>query len=707
MLLLHVVVLGMLLLHSNPVISTATTISRLHGDAAFNSGNPHLAISLYRKALESNPLDVQAISNLATALYATSPTTTTTLDQVISLYRRALQLRSGTGNGLPQLHFNLGSALLSRKEHELAKQSFERALELQPSFPAALQNLGVIQQELGSYGGAEELYRRSLDRAKEKNDVGGRIEPRKNLWSLLKAQGRHDALQQSYEEELTITPNDPDIYNDLGALFHTTSTDTNGVKRAIEMYTKAVELDKNHRANANIGLGIVHTMVERREGEDPTMDQKDLHRALFHFRRSLQGSEYLTDLEAKPEGDELYFHGRVSAIERATGTSTDTSQVVMASSCAESQKMRHDAKQLRYILMSSNKLSRGSRQRFLRVAEALEKLVQMTKKHVCHHHRTGNKTGNSNIAPSGRRPALPAATNIDATTTDANAANATLLAHSYRKLLHSGILSYTLTFPSPLNPFIAAHDQKMSSDVYRSRKILVIDNLLTKDALAGLRSWLLKSTIWNANPKENYVGSTMDEGILAHPTMIQLAVELPRAFPFIFNCQARRRLRQAWAYSYHNFDDRGLEQQSGIGLHADESAVNANLWIDDPNYNSKEEGEEQNNENNENNENNNGLVIYAKEAPMEWDFQEYNNDRKEEELTKFLEDSPWYNVKYRNNRLVLFNGNQFHKSMPLKRKGGYHRRRINLTFLFGKRGATCKESTTEGDDGEKEEDLEL
>merc|ERR1712127_737039 len=114
------------------------------------------------------------------------------------------------------------------------------------------------------------------------------------------------------------------------------------------------------------------------------MDQKDMHRALFHFRRSFQGSEYLTDLEAKPEGDELY-RGRVSAIERATGTgtgtgtgtSTDTSQFASASSCAESQKMRHDAMQLRYILRSSNKLSIGSRQRFLRVAEALENLVKM------------------------------------------------------------------------------------------------------------------------------------------------------------------------------------------------------------------------------------------------------------------------------------------------------------------------------------------
>jgi hypothetical protein len=153
-----------------------------------------------------------------------------------------------------------------------------------------------------------------------------------------------------------------------------------------------------------------------------------------------------------------------------------------------------------------------------------------------------------------------------------------------------------------------------------------------------------------------------------------------------------RRLRQAWAFSYHNFDDQELEQ-SGIGLHADESAVNANLWIDDPHYSSEEEEEDTATEDNDNN---NGLVIYSKEAPLEWNFQDYNNDRKEMELAKFLEDSPWYNVKYRNNRLVLFNGNQFHKSMPLKRRTGYHRRRINLTFLFGERGAVCKEPNVVG-----------
>ena len=58
----------------------------------------------------------------------------------------------------------------------------------------------------------------------------------------------------------------------------------------------------------------------------------------------------------------------------------------------------------------------------------------------------------------------------------------------------------------------------------------------------------------------------------------------------------------------------------------------------------------------------------------------------------FLEDAPWYNVRYRSNRLVLFNGNMFHESMPLRIRTGFARRRINLTFLFGERGAKCAAS---------------
>ena len=137
----------------------------------------------------------------------------------------------------------------------------------------------------------------------------------------------------------------------------------------------------------------------------------------------------------------------------------------------------------------------------------------------------------------------------------------------------------------------------------------------------------------------------------------------------------KRRVTQAWAYSYHNFED---VRQEGIGIHADESAINANLWIGGDTHRSVNEDE-------------NGLVVYSREAPMEWNIKDYNNaDAKARaRLSQFIGDAPWYNIKFRNNRLVLFDGNLFHESMPLAVGPGFTSRRINLTLLFGKRGAKC------------------
>ena len=59
-------------------------------------------------------------------------------------------------------------------------------------------------------------------------------------------------------------------------------------------------------------------------------------------------------------------------------------------------------------------------------------------------------------------------------------------------------------------------------------------------------------------------------------------------------------------------------------------------------------------------------------------------------LAEFLEDAAMVYVEFRSNRLVLFNGNLFLKSMPLVVGAGF-RRRINLTLLFGRRGAQCED----------------
>ena len=110
---------------------------------------------------------------------------------------------------------------------------------------------------------------------------------------------------------------------------------------------------------------------------------------------------------------------------------------------------------------------------------------------------------------------------------------------------------------------------------------------------------------------------------------------------------------------------------SGIKIHADEAAVNVNLWItpDEANLDS-EHG---------------GLVVWDKMAPLDWDFAKFNAD--ENAAYDFLDGSGAKPIKipYRANRAVIFDSNLFHKTDEIAFAEGYENRRINITMLYGRR----------------------
>ena len=260
---------------------------RKDGDAAFRAGDFDVAERHYRAAIREDNEDVQALSNLATALYhrylhhdevdTTSGNALDDITEIVTLYRRALFLRP-TGNGAAMLNFNLGSALLKLGETIDAQAAFERALAIRPDFPAARQNLGALQQQIGALGDAEASYRKAL--ASASLDAEKRSTARKNLWSLLKAQGRHEDLLASYRAELVLTPGVADIHNDIGALLHNGyarahdgksgggsnykgANNAKNLEDALGHYHAAIELDPNHSAHINIGLAEVHRQAEK------------------------------------------------------------------------------------------------------------------------------------------------------------------------------------------------------------------------------------------------------------------------------------------------------------------------------------------------------------------------------------------------------------------------------------------------------------
>jgi Flp pilus assembly protein TadD len=190
-------------------------------------------------------------------------------------------------------------------------------------------------------------------------------------------------------------------------------------------------------------------------------------------------------------------------------------------------------------------------------------------------------------------------------------------------------------------------------------QIVVIDDLLTPQALEGLREFCHGSTIWR-DTFDGYVGARPQSGF-ACPLLAQVAREFAQIYPAIFQDHP---LLFAWAFKYQ-------QGQGGTRVHADFAAVNVNFWItpDDANRDPHK----------------GGLVVWDKAAPLDWDFARYNAD--EAAIRDYLARSGAVptRIPYRANRAVIFDSDLFHETDAMDFETGYTNRRINVTLLYGKR----------------------
>lgn len=213
-----------------------------------------------------------------------------------------------------------------------------------------------------------------------------------------------------------------------------------------------------------------------------------------------------------------------------------------------------------------------------------------------------------------------------------------------------------------------ALDQNLiEADYFRNAPgITFADSFLTPQALSGLRRFCLESTVWfDFLYLDGYLGATLEQGFIC-PLLLQIADELPRRFPSIFG---DHKLTHLWAYKYDS-------QRTGISAHADFAAVNVNFWIT-PDEANLAPGS-------------GGLVIWDKEAPLDWDFDTYNKDLAR--IERFISDSGAspVTVPHKQNRVVIFNSDLFHKTDSYRFREGYENRRINVTLLYGHRQAGYK-----------------
>jgi len=190
-------------------------------------------------------------------------------------------------------------------------------------------------------------------------------------------------------------------------------------------------------------------------------------------------------------------------------------------------------------------------------------------------------------------------------------------------------------------------------------QLVVIDDLLTPEALEGLRRFCLGSTIWREN-FDGYLGARPQSGF-ACPLLAQVAEEFASAYPAIFQDNP---LLFAWAFKY----EQGLR---GTKVHADFAAVNVNFWITPDAANQDPDT--------------GGLLVWDVAAPLDWDFAKYNaNDDAIRDFLKRNGAMPT-RIPYRANRAVIFDSDLFHETDTMAFRPGYTDRRINITLLYGSR----------------------
>jgi hypothetical protein len=196
--------------------------------------------------------------------------------------------------------------------------------------------------------------------------------------------------------------------------------------------------------------------------------------------------------------------------------------------------------------------------------------------------------------------------------------------------------------PFALNP---EFDFERIEREFKAGNVLAIDNFLTPTCLTQLYNLALESTVF-FDSKKGYLGAYLDDG-LTSPWLRYLARELQERMKGVLG---NLELKQAWMYKYDSDVD-----MKGISIHADQAAVNLNIWLtpDEANLD-KEKG---------------GLVVYNMLPPLvevnsKHTFKDWNDYTQSGAMREYLEErgSKAVRVPYRRNRCVMFNSALLHET---------------------------------------------
>ena len=480
------------------------------------------------------------------------------------------------------------------------------------------------------------------------------------LWNLLgaanNAQGKLEEAIAAHNTALLIKPDFAEAHNNIGAAFQSQGK----FEEASAAYNKALLIKPDYaRAHYNLGITLQElgrldeAVASYRKAIALIPDYAEAHYNLGNTLQELGRSKdaeasYRKAIALKPDYADAHSNLGVTLqelgkLEAALVQYKKSFELVRGKNPVDPQhqsfrliskaKMKHDIEQFEYLAASGYE------------SEKFQALVNVY------------KTVSSEINwPTNDGEIIPLTDKYQK-----------LLMDTYNRSIH------VLEAPELPGPTLSntLDIEKITENYFKHDfDLTYFDNFLTPVALDSIRHFLLGSTIWfDFFHKGGYIGAYLRDG-LACPLFFQIAEEMRTTFPKIFK---NHPLKQLWAYKYDSRAYKNDSPLTGINAHADYAAVNVNFWVTPKaanlNYLSG------------------GLVVYNTVAPLEWDSKTFNNDT--EKILEHLEDNNNEKsvIPYNENRIVIFNSNLIHETDKFEFKEGYENRRINVTMLFGERGA--------------------
>jgi tetratricopeptide (TPR) repeat protein len=219
------------------------------GSVFFERGYPETSETFFRRALQDDPTSAEALYGLGSVYLQQRK-----LKEARESFERALKLQSSYPGTIPNAWNNLG--LLSAREGNTAAaiEFFQRALQIDPAHLTALLNLGNAYRQRKDWGEAKKVLQRAFDIGPDDPEVN---------YSLGMVCAQLEETDRAYEylkRAVSLRPVYPEALNNLGVLYLRTRRPEEAIHSFEESIRVAPEYDQ-----AYLNLARVYAIQSERE----------------------------------------------------------------------------------------------------------------------------------------------------------------------------------------------------------------------------------------------------------------------------------------------------------------------------------------------------------------------------------------------------------------------------------------------------------